>query len=226
MLSLKKLYFIFLSTFLFINVFGQDVIVTSSGNSILSNIVNISNDSIKYKKWTNQNGPIYIITCDEVFFIEYQNGEKIIFNKPSNNSSEDFTNTIKGSNYNTNDLNKANYNYKISRLNSKAKGNRIIGYVSVLVGIGGGVALSSIDDAAGWICMGTGVLIGGAFTIRSIMLNNKAQIIEQEMNQKLYSINIFDRDFSNGNNINSYMSICKDKKMNTKTFSLNLSYIF
>lgn len=59
MVNFKRLYFAILLTSLFLNIYGQDVIVTKSGNPILSKIVDISNDTIKYKKWANQDGPIY-----------------------------------------------------------------------------------------------------------------------------------------------------------------------
>lgn len=96
----------------------------------------------------------------------------------------------------------------------------------MLAGIGGGVALSTSNETAGWIFMGAGALIGGTFTIKSILLNNKAIMMEQQMHQRLYSINLFDKEFERGDNLHSFMSICKDDIMNTKTFTLNLSYTF
>lgn len=45
----------------------------------MAKIAKVSNVEIEYKKWKNQDGPIYTINKDEVFLIKYSNGEKDIF---------------------------------------------------------------------------------------------------------------------------------------------------
>ena len=56
-------------------VMAQDVIVKKDGSTIQSKVMEISGTEIKYKKWSNQEGPLYSITRDEVYSINYQNGE-------------------------------------------------------------------------------------------------------------------------------------------------------
>lgn len=106
MMKSKKIYSFIVCTCFIFNLYGQDVIVTIDGNSILSKIIDFSNNKIKYKSWTNQDGPIYIITSEKISFIEYQNGEKVVFNNSKNkrlDKNKEIENKIWGSNYNVND---------------------------------------------------------------------------------------------------------------------------
>ena len=54
---------------------AQDVIVKKDGTTIQSKVMEISGTEIKYKKWSNQDGPMYSISRNEVNSINYQNGE-------------------------------------------------------------------------------------------------------------------------------------------------------
>lgn len=57
------------------SVLAQDVIVKKDGSTILSKVMEINDAEIKYKKWSNQDGPVYSIKRVEVSSINYQNGE-------------------------------------------------------------------------------------------------------------------------------------------------------
>lgn len=61
-------------------VSAQDVIVKKDGSTILSKVIEIGTSEIKYKKYSNQNGPTYTITKSEIQAINYENGEKETFN--------------------------------------------------------------------------------------------------------------------------------------------------
>ncbi|MBP5644232.1 MAG: hypothetical protein J6X10_08420 [Bacteroidales bacterium] len=54
---------------------AQDVIVKKDNSTILSKVTKISSTEIEYKKWTNLDGPTYIINKSDVVSINYQNGE-------------------------------------------------------------------------------------------------------------------------------------------------------
>ena len=72
---------------------AQDVIVKKDGSTILSKVLEISETEIKYKKWSNQDGPMYTISRNEVNSINYQNGElELITNGTNANQSFGFTN--------------------------------------------------------------------------------------------------------------------------------------
>ena len=54
---------------------AQDVIVKKDNSTILSKVTRISEAEIEYKKWSNLDGPTYVIDIDEVVSINNQNGE-------------------------------------------------------------------------------------------------------------------------------------------------------
>lgn len=61
-------------------VFAQDVIVKKDGSTILAKVNRVGATEIEYKKWNNLNGPTYTIRVAELLSINYENGEKDIFN--------------------------------------------------------------------------------------------------------------------------------------------------
>jgi hypothetical protein len=60
--------------------FSQDVITLRTGDQIRSKIMEIGQREIKYKKFDNQTGPVYVVDKSDVSFIQYENGTKDIFN--------------------------------------------------------------------------------------------------------------------------------------------------
>ncbi|MEN8225942.1 MAG: hypothetical protein ABFS05_11360 [Bacteroidota bacterium] len=60
---------------------SQDIIIKKDGSEINSIVKEITPDLVKYKKYVNQDGPIYNISKGEIFMIKYENGETDIFNK-------------------------------------------------------------------------------------------------------------------------------------------------
>lgn len=65
------------------NVLSQDVILKKDNTTVLSKILEVTSTEIKYKKWSNQEGPTYSISRSEVVSINYQNGEVDRFNNNS-----------------------------------------------------------------------------------------------------------------------------------------------
>jgi hypothetical protein len=57
---------------------AQDVIVKTDKSEIKAKVVEIADLSIKYKKWDNQDGPLYNIAKADVFMIIYANGQREI----------------------------------------------------------------------------------------------------------------------------------------------------
>ena len=70
---MKKVLFLIL--FAATNVCAQDVIVKKDGSVIQSKVVEITSDVIKYKKFTNLDGPTYSVSVSEIMSINYENGE-------------------------------------------------------------------------------------------------------------------------------------------------------
>ncbi len=62
-------------------VYAQDVIVKKDGSTILSKILEVNPNDVKYKKFSNPNGPTYTIIKSEIMSINYENGDKDVFDK-------------------------------------------------------------------------------------------------------------------------------------------------
>lgn len=80
------------------STFAQDIITTKTGDEIQSVVLKVGTDEVEYKKWSNQDGPVYVIGVDKIFMIKYQNGEKDVFygkqspaEKPSDVKTDDDT---------------------------------------------------------------------------------------------------------------------------------------
>lgn len=76
-----KLWLIILLSFFTGILFSQDIIIKKTGDEIEAIVQEIGPDEIKYKKFSNSNGPTYIINKQEVFMIKYENGTKDVFKK-------------------------------------------------------------------------------------------------------------------------------------------------
>lgn len=59
---------------------SQDIIILKTGDELQSIVHEIDIDVIKYKKFENQEGPLYTIEKSKVFMIKYANGTKDVFN--------------------------------------------------------------------------------------------------------------------------------------------------
>ncbi len=68
---------------------AQDIIIKQDGNEIQCKLIEIGTDVIKFKKWTNMNGPTFVEERGDIFMIKYENGEKDVFGvRPANTSAQ------------------------------------------------------------------------------------------------------------------------------------------
>lgn len=58
---------------------AQDIIVKKDGDAILCKVVKVSETEVEYKKYNNQQGPIYAVSTRNIQAINYENGDKDIF---------------------------------------------------------------------------------------------------------------------------------------------------
>ena len=66
-----------------LSALGQDVIVKKDGSTILSKVLEVNVDNVKYKKHSNINGPTYTILKTDIMSINYENGDKDTFESQS-----------------------------------------------------------------------------------------------------------------------------------------------
>ena len=60
---------------------AQDVIVKKDGTTILSKVLEVNEANLKYKKFKNPQGPTYSISLSEIMSVNYENGEKDVFDE-------------------------------------------------------------------------------------------------------------------------------------------------
>ena len=64
---------------------GQDIITKKDGTDIQARILEITTSEVKYKKFSNIDGPIFTLPKSEILTVRYENGENEVFsenNKP------------------------------------------------------------------------------------------------------------------------------------------------
>ena len=70
------------------NINAQDKIFLKSSDKIEAKIIEVNIDNIKYKKFSNQNGPIFTIPKKDIHMVVYENGESDIFKEETSNKEE------------------------------------------------------------------------------------------------------------------------------------------
>ena len=81
---MKKVIFIFAIILLIsVNGFSQDIIIKYDSVKIEAKVIEVGLSTVKYKKFSNQDGPVYVISKSDIKEITYQNGERDIFNNES-----------------------------------------------------------------------------------------------------------------------------------------------
>lgn len=83
----NSIFIILLAFYLPTSLFSQDLIVLKNADEIKSKVVEITDISVKYRKWENMNGPIYNLNLREVLFIRYENGTKEVISQEPNPTS-------------------------------------------------------------------------------------------------------------------------------------------
>lgn len=73
----------FLPLFLFFNIslYAQDVIIKKSNEEILSKVIEVTTNEVRYKKYDNLNGPTFNIEKSEIYLIKFENGTTESFAK-------------------------------------------------------------------------------------------------------------------------------------------------
>ena len=60
---------------------AQDLIVKKDATQIEARVTEIASDAVRYKRFTNPDGPTYVLSVTELSYIRYANGETEYFDK-------------------------------------------------------------------------------------------------------------------------------------------------
>ncbi|OWV21403.1 hypothetical protein SAMN06298224_0558 [Fibrobacter sp. UWB16] len=69
--------------------FAQDIVILKNGTSIDAKVLEVDDNSIRYKKFDNPEGPTYTAKKDNISEIRYKNGTKETFNNAQKRLSPD-----------------------------------------------------------------------------------------------------------------------------------------
>ena len=208
------------------SVFAQDVIVKKDGSTILSKVVEIGSTEVKYKKFSNQNGPTYTITKAEIQAINYENGDKDTFTDAVVTQPQQQQQNIIVNNYD--DLLSSQKKYQKENLLLSAKHWRNAAEACGFIGLIGGLAASVLFSLDGHYTVGGivgGSLIGGGLLLDAIfaqVANNKV-----EHANAITSSTILEKELDFGNNnLSVGVNLMNDKLRKEYALGLGLSFNF
>jgi hypothetical protein len=61
--------------------YAQDIITQHTGDIIKAKILEVGIEKVRYKAFTQPNGPDFVISASKIFMIKYENGHKDVFEK-------------------------------------------------------------------------------------------------------------------------------------------------
>ena len=64
-----------------ITVSAQDVITKKDGTDIQAKILEVTTTEVKYKKFSNLEGPVFTLLKSDILIVRYENGENEVFNE-------------------------------------------------------------------------------------------------------------------------------------------------
>jgi hypothetical protein len=87
---MKNLLFLFIAFSINVQVKAQDIITTLNGDEIKSKVMEVSSTEVKYKKFDNLSGPLFVVLKSELLMIKYENGNKDVFTNSNSKSNSSF----------------------------------------------------------------------------------------------------------------------------------------
>ena len=218
------------------SVSAQDVIVKKDGSTILSKVLEVGQEEIKYKKHDNLEGPTYIIQKSELQAINYQNGAKDTFSAPIRDENRYLPNNQNDGVQQYNDRALLRMDYAASNPYKKVKTLKTIGW------IGGGILfatgclfLSSTKDTGdkGWLMyygdaknIGLSSILGAGIWTSSFLL--AANQKKKKIDKQLYSTSIIQCDLplSEGSSLSLGADLLRDNLFGHNNLGLGLRYNF
>jgi hypothetical protein len=87
---MKKMFALFVALAVFeVSLNAQDIITKSNGEELKVKVLEVTQNEVKYKRFDQQDGPIFTISKSEIFMLKYQNGSKDIFSESTNSNNSE-----------------------------------------------------------------------------------------------------------------------------------------
>lgn len=226
-----------------VSVWAQDVIVKKDGSTIICRVVEVSQTEVVYKRWSNLEGPNYVMNLADISAINLENGEKIRPDaQTTTNEPQATTNPLLQNNNGQQTVSDEMLLAMVTKpeltpLQKKAKKLKIAGWIVGGAMIAGGALITGLvedydyyDDyyypsvsgiVIGTLMMGTGIAFTTGCLIRAHNLNKKSS----------YTVNtapLYENEFKlkNGASLATGIDLLKDNKHHNPALGLGLRYNF
>lgn len=202
---------------------AQDVIVKKDGTKIESKVMEVGESEVKYKKYSNQNGPLYTISTRDLQCINYEDGSKDTFVSPNYNPNI----VTKETATQFSDDQELLKNYYVQKEVRKERILKGLGWTFCGVGLIVGVAVASTccdgpeDAVIGLAPLAAGVGIGLPLVIVGHKKTRSAQAFVQ-------SSPLYQHEFSITKNDRLMVGVdmLRDNTRKQQTLGLGISYNF
>lgn len=229
---MKKFLVFLMSLVASITASAQDVIVKNDNSTILCRIVEVNNNEVVYLKWSDLNGPRYVMDSSLIANINYQDGRQDKFNQQTSNAYAPGNQQTGAAMYNDKDLLDMDIRRgKIFDIEKKIKQYKTIawgvGVPCIIVGAGVVFFTTMIDDAGGISMITVGTLIGATGVVILPLYLSKAYKLSNQ-NKLLTTAPLYQHEFnlSNGKSLYAGVDMIRDRLYKQTTLGLGLQYNF
>ena len=210
---------------------AQDVIVKKDGSTVLCKIVQVSPAEVIYLKWSDLNGPQYIMDSSLVSNINYMDGRQDKLNEQTVNSYAPGIQQTGDAQYNDNALlalDRTRFNPFLQKANKLKKIGWSVGGSILFCGVGViilGACQARHNDVVALTTIGGIVALGGIATTTGCLI--KANQIKQQATH-MATAPILQKQFSfgDGTTLSAGIDIIRDNYFNQNTFGLGVQYNF
>lgn len=205
---------------------AQDVIVKNDNSTILCRIVEVNNNEVVYLKWSDLNGPRYVMDRSLISNINYQDGRQDKLNQQISNAYAPGNQQTGAAQFNDNILLSIDKNRSVNE--QKAKKLRIIGWtVGPVLALGGTVLIMSgyYEDKPAGTVLGAAVAGAGVGTTIGCLI--KANQIQKKA-QVLSAAPVFQQEFKlgNGKSLCAGVDVIRDRQFRQTTLGLGFQFNF
>ncbi len=215
----------------FLSVSAQDVIVKNDGSTILCQIIGVNDNEVIYTRWSNVEGPQYIMDKSLVSNINYQDGRQEKFSEQTSNVYAPGNQQTGASNLN--DIALLALDYERHNNLKKSKNLKTVGWsvgVPLMTGgtiltIFGALYYDSLDTFyLAFLIPGTIALAGGIATFTGCLIKSR----QYKKMSMLSTASVFKHEFNfkNGSSLSAGVDMIRDKRSHQSTFGLGLQYNF
>ena len=142
---------------------AQDIITKKNGDDIKAKVVEVNQNEIKYKSFSNPDGPLFVIYKSDVLLIRYENGSKDIFNESNSTNNSSSTSVVTSSSSNSN-------NSSPNEMRIRGKQDSMVSYKGKRSG-------------AGWTCA-TSIVLSPLFGLIPAAACSASEPAEENLNYR------------------------------------------